>query len=118
MQLGQTVIHLVFTLIQQTGKGIPAIGLDELVRVLGPGDPQDPNLEPRFFQDRDGPLGGGNAGPVPVVGENGIFEVAGEQLGVLLGEGGAQRGHCVVKPRLMQGDGVHIALGEDDPARF
>ena len=66
----------------------------------------------------DGTLGGGNAGPVPVVGENGIFEVAGEQLGVLLGEGGAQRSHCVVKPRLMQGDGVHIALGEDDPARF
>ena len=34
------------------------------------------------------------------------------------GQGGAQRGHRAVKPRLMQGDGVHIPLGEDDLSRL
>ena len=37
---------------------------------------------------------------------------------MLRGEGGAQRGHRAVKPRLVQGDGVHIPLGEDDTPRL
>ena len=36
LQLGQAVIHLVLALIQQPGKGLTAISLDELIRVFGP----------------------------------------------------------------------------------
>ena len=31
-------------------------------------------------------------------------------------EGGPQAGHGAVKPRLVEGDGVHIPLGEEEPS--
>ena len=35
---------------------------------------------------------------------------------MLRGQGGAKRGHRAVKARLMEGDGIHIPLRQDDPA--
>ena len=114
----QAVVHLVFTLVQQTEKGVPSKLLDELIRVLGPRHPQDAHLHPGPLQQGDGPLGRRDTGSVPVVGNDGLGEVAGEQLGVLRGQGGAKRGHRAVKARLMEGDGIHIPLRQDDPARL
>ena len=37
---------------------------------------------------------------------------------MLRGQGGAKRGHRAVKARLVEGDGVHIPLRQDDPARL
>ena len=37
---------------------------------------------------------------------------------MLLRQGGAQRGHRAVKPRLVEGDGVHVPLRQNDPARL
>ena len=118
LNLGQTVVHSILAVVHQPGKSVPAVGLDELVRVLGPGHPQHLHLQPRLLQDGDGPLGRRHPGPVSVIGDNGLLEVAGKQLAVFLRQGGAQRGHRVVKARLMEGDGVHIPLGQDDTPRL
>ena len=106
----------VLALVQQPEEGVPSVLLDELIRVLGPRYPQDAHLHPGPLQQGNGPLGRRDTGSVPVVGDDGLGEVAGEQLGVLRGQGGAKRGHRAVKARLMEGDGIHIPLRQDDPA--
>ena len=53
---------------------------------------------------------------VSVIAEDDLLGKPGQELGVVPGEGGAQAGHGAVKPRLVEGDGVHVSLGEDEVA--
>ena len=105
---------MVLALIQQPGKGLPAERLDILVRVLGPLHPQDLDLDARLLQDGDGTLGRRDPRPIAVVGDDRLLGKPGQKLGVVRGQGGAQRGHRAVEARLVQRDGVHVALREDD----
>ena len=116
-QLLQPVVDVVLAFVQQTGEGLGPVFLDELVRVLCPLHPEDLHIQPRPLQQGDGPLGGGHPRPVAVVGDDRVLEVAGQQLGVLRGQRGAQGGHRAVKARLVEGDGVHIPLRQDHPPR-
>ena len=115
MDLSQAVVHLVLAALQQLGEGLPAKTLDKLVRVLGALHPQYLYFQAGLFQQGDSPLGGRHSGPIAVIGDDGLLKIPGQQLGVLTGERGAQRGHSTVKACLVKGDSVHIPFGENDP---
>ena len=77
LYLCQPVVHLIFALVQQAGKGVPAIGFDKFVRVFGPLHPQDLHRQPRLFQNGNGPLGSFYSGPVSVVGDDSLLIIPG-----------------------------------------
>ena len=88
--------------------------MEEFVRVLGPLHPQNPDPEPGLLQHGNGPLGGALPGLVPVVDEDHPVGVPGQEGGVVLRQGRAQRGHGAVKAELVQGHGVHVPLHQND----
>ena len=92
--------------------------MQEFVRVLGVLHLQDLDLKARLFEHRDSSLGGTLAGLVAVVDQDHLFGVAGQKRRVLLRQGGAERRHGAVKTILMQGDGVHVALHQNEVRKF
>ena len=66
-------------------------------------------------QKADGPLRPFLPRGVRVENKNYLIAIPGDQTGMFLREGGAQRNR-VGKARLMQGDHVHISFAEDQAA--
>ena len=118
LKLPQIVLHIVLRLIQQPGKGIPAEGAEKLIRVLRPCHPKHLDLQPCLFQHGNGPVGRLNPGAVGVVADDHFLGKSGEQLGMVRRQRGPQAGHRAVKPGLVEGNGVHIPLCQDDPAQL
>ena len=115
-QAVQPVEDVVFRLLQQEPEPVGTEFFQKFVRVLGPLHPQDLDLDAGLFQQIDGPAGSALSGLVAVVGDDHLLRIFGQQVGVFLRQAGAERRHGAVKAVLMQGDGVHIALGQDDAA--
>ena len=110
---GDFKIHGPGGALQQQLEPLGAEFLDELVRVLGAGDGEDPHLDAGILEHGHGPLGGGLARPVGIVAEHHGIGIAADELGLLLGQGGAQGGHGVIEAPLVEAHHVHIALAED-----
>ena len=117
-QLRQSVLHLVLRPVQQPLECLAPEFPDEFIRVLRPLHLQDPHVEAGLVQNGDGPLGGVDPGGVPVVGQDDLLGVAGDEAGMILGQRGTERGYGTVKARLVQGDGVHIPLRQNQSARL
>ena len=88
------------------------------VRVLGIPHLQNLHLKPCLFQHGNGPLGGILARVVPVVDEHNLLRIPAQQHRVLLRQGGAQGCHRAVKAVLVQGNGVHIPLHQNQVAQL
>ena len=88
------------------------------VRVLGIPHLQNLHLKPCLFQHGNGPLGGILARVVPVVDEHNLLRIPAQQRRVLLRQGGAQGGHRTVKAVLVQGNGIHIPLHQNQVAQL
>ena len=112
----EPVFGLVLAAVKQDLKALRAVFFQKFVRVLRPLHPQDAHLDAGLFEHRDGAARGVLPGLVAVVGQDDLIGVLGEDVRVLLRQRRAERGHGAVEPVLVQGDGVHIALGEDDAA--
>ena len=115
----QPVVVLARAAIQALLKGRRAEFLHKVVRILldglslrvvGVGELEHPDVQVGVFQNVEHPVGGLLTRRVVVVAEHQLLGVAGQYPGVLLGEGGAHGGHHVVKPRLVEGDDIDVAL--------
>lgn len=67
-----------------------------------------------LFEHGDGAACGVLPGLVAVVGQNDLIGVFCENIRVLLRQRRAERGDGAVEPVLVQRDGVHITLGQND----
>ena len=92
--------------------------LDKFIRVLRPGDAQHPDRESRASENVDRALCRILSGIVRIVADNDVFGIARQQPRLFLGQRRAERRHCTVKARLMQGDDIHIALSEQKIVAF
>jgi len=117
-QLFQPVLHLVLRPVQQPLERLSPEFPDEFIRILGSPHLQNPNVKSGLVQNGDGALGGVDASGVPIVGQDDLLGVAGDEAGVILGQRGAKRGYSTVKASLVQGDGVHIPLCQNQSPRL
>ena len=92
--------------------------MEKFVGVLGILHLQNLHLQASLFQHGDGPLGGPLTGLVAVVDQDDLFGVPGQQGGVFLRQGGTKGCHGAVETVLVQGDGVHVALHQDQVRKF
>ena len=110
----QPVFGLILAGIQQHLKALRAVFFQKLVRILCTLHAQDAHLNAGLFEHGDGAACGVLPGLVAVVGQNDLIGVFGEDVRVLLRQGRAERRDGAVEPVLVQRDGVHIALGQND----
>ena len=114
----QLIFHTVGRLLQQQPEAIRSKFLQEFIRVLGIPHLQHLHLQAGLFQNGNSPLGGVLACIVAVIDQHHLIGIAAEQIGAILRQGSAQGGHGTVKAVLMQGNGVHIALHQDQITKF
>ena len=115
------VFRLILGFIHQGAKCVGTVFFQKFIRILCSLHPQDPDAKTGFFQNGNGPAGRHLAGFVTVVGQNDLLGILGQEVGMFLRQCRAQGRHSAVEAVLVQGNGIHIALCEDDalfPALF
>ena len=99
-------------------KSVPSLRLDKLIGILVGPQIDHRGLQTAVSQDTDIAQCGTDAGAVAVIGQKDAFGISSKKCRLAGRKCRSQRGHCLIKTRLVHGDHIHITLAEDQVVRL
>ena len=114
----QLIFHAIGGFFQQNPETIRPEFFQKLVRILGIPHLQDLHLQSCLFQHGNCPLSSALTGFIAVINEDHLLGVPGHQHRMFLRQRGSQRSHRAVKSILVQGNRIHVALYQNQIAKF
>ena len=99
-------------------KSVPSLRLDKLIGILVGPQIDHRGLQAAVSQDTDIAQCGTDAGAVAVIGQKDAFGISSKKCRLAGRKCRSQRGHCLIKTRLVHGDHIHITLAEDQVVRL